>query len=470
MTSILGGGLGGLSSAYYLLRGGVHSSRIKLFESSSRLGGWIRSVEENGVTFECGPRTIRPVGEPGRNTLALLEELNLENAIIPILRSSPAAQRRLIYVRGQLHVLPSSFKSLFKKTSPFSRPLITALFHDLRTGKSLKSLEDESIYDFTKRRFGQEMADYAISPMICGICAGNAKEISVKFLMKDIFEKEQRYGGVIRGLLADRFSGKEKKATETLGKLASRARDEKWAIYSLEGGLETLPETLKKHLQSKDVSISLESDCEEINFSPNGINLSFKDKKEKSKSVISTLPAYKLAEIVRKQHPKLGEMLSGIPYVDVGVVNLHFSSPDALKEKGFGFLAAPSENIPILGVIFDSCCFDMKDSTVLTVMMGGHWFKQHFGESPTEDTLLSTARKYLKDILKIEDDPENVRVNILKKCIPQYVIGHHARVEAIREYLRDQKLPLGLAGAAYDGVGVNDVILSARKAAEQHFS
>uniref|UniRef100_A0A1B0GNK9 Protoporphyrinogen oxidase n=1 Tax=Phlebotomus papatasi TaxID=29031 RepID=A0A1B0GNK9_PHLPP len=470
MPTILGGGLSGLAAGYYLLRKGIPGSQIKLFEASSRLGGWIKSTRnrEHGIIFESGPRTIRPIGVNGRNTLALLEDLQLEKQIVPILKTSAAAQRRLIYVNNQLHVLPSNLKGLFRKQTPFSRPLISALLHDISTGKSSESLPDESIYNFAKRRFGQEIADYAISPMICGICAGNAKEISVKFLMKDLFAKEQKHGGVVKGLLASAFAQGAKKAPEAPSELANRAKAEKWSIYSLQGGLETLPRALESHLQAENVLTRTNKDCLGITFRPNGAELTFREGVEEVDSVISALPSYKLAELVRNQHPELSEMLSGIPYVDVGVVNMHYSSGNVLKEQGFGFLAAPAEKIPILGVIFDSCCFDLGSNTVLTVMMGGAWFREYFGATPTEEDLLATAQTYLKKILKIDQKPTSTKVNILRKCIPQYIVGHHDRVEAIRKYLVTQKLPLHLCGAAYDGVGINDVILSAKTAVEAY--
>lgn len=103
--------------------------------------------------------------------------------------SHPTAKNRMIFVNGKLHTLPSSPSQLFIRQPPFSKPLAAALLHDLKAKK--KTLDDESIYSFVERRLGRELADYAISPMICGICAGDAKQISVKFLMKSLFEWEQ---------------------------------------------------------------------------------------------------------------------------------------------------------------------------------------------------------------------------------------------------------------------------------------
>lgn len=96
-------------------------------------------------------------------------------------------------------------------------------------------------------------------------------------------------------------------------------------------------------------------------------------------------------------------------------------------------------------------------------MMGGAWFEKYFGTNPTEEHLMSVALEQLKTILKINEDPIAQNVSILKNCIPQYIVGHDERVECIKDYISENKLPLGLCGASYEGVGVNDVILSAKK-------
>jgi oxygen-dependent protoporphyrinogen oxidase len=171
-----------------------------------------------------------------------------------------------------------------------------------------------------------------------------------------------------------------------------------------------------------------------------------------------------LAELMKAQHPRLAEELSNIKFVNVGVINLQYNNPNLLgNNTGFGVLVPPIEQLPILGVIFDSCCFDIKNSTVLTAMVGGRWFEDYFGQNPTKEQLLDTVLKNVDKILGIKEKPDLYNVNILHKCIPQYVTGHLKRVENIKNYIRDKKLPLSLAGASYDGVGVNDVIFSSKE-------
>ncbi|XP_053952435.1 protoporphyrinogen oxidase [Anastrepha ludens] len=466
MATVLGAGMSGLSAAYYLLKRFGYPATI--YEASNRVGGWIRTEKhtDKGFIFEVGPRTIRPKGIPGANTLNLIEELQLP--VDPVMSWEPAAKNRMIYAKGQLCMLPNSLSGVFKTLPPFSKPLISQIKLDLSAGRKKLKFADESIYDFVERRFGAEMANYAISPLICGICAGDAKEISVRFLMNDLFEKEQKWGGIIKGVLFEKMFGKKEKTAvegifaEAMPKLYEKAREEKWSMYRVPDGLETLPRTLSNYLRENDVKMQFSAECREIIFSRDGAKMNVKGRDIDPKHIISSLPSYKLASCVKNQHPSLAALLMSIPYVDVAVVNLQYNTKELFKMKAFGFLVPPIERLPILGVIFDSCCFDMEGNTVLTVMMGGSWFEENFGKDPTPKKLLDTALQHLELVMGITEEPRLSRVNVLKKCIPQYTVGHKQRVADIRRYISHYKLPLTLCGAAYDGVGINDVILSAR--------
>lgn len=298
-TAILGGGIGGLSAAYYLARAATaaattHSTThshppssaphsITLYETARRLGGWI-GTEQNaahGLRFERGPRTIRPVGERGANTLRMCADLQLDEQLIAVSRSHIAAQNRMIYANGALHSLPSSLGSLFRRLPPFSRPLIAAAWHDVRTGRSGgATLRDESIYDFAERRFGAETAKYLVSSMICGICAGDARQISVRFLMAELFEQEQRHGGVLKGWLYGKLFGGAKakaQAAETAAAesrgllmeaehcgLVDRAAAERWSVYSFREGLEQLPQRLAERVERQGVSIERGADAQAL--------------------------------------------------------------------------------------------------------------------------------------------------------------------------------------------------------------
>lgn len=475
MSIVLGGGISGLSAAYYLLKQTNFSNAPKLFEASHRLGGWIKtdiSPADSRVRFECGPRTLRPTGVKGLNTLELCSELGLDNEILPISRTHPAAKNRMLAVDNGLHLLPSSIMGMLRTKSPFKKPLIYALVHDLTHSYVGEPLNDDSIYNFTERRFGTDIAKYLISSMICGICAGDAKEISVKFLFKEFFENEQLYSSVCKGIyqktlksLSDKNANINSTENNAPSQLVSRSMAERWSVYSMNNGLEKLPTTLSNLLESNGVQLEANSKCEDIEFGQNGVNVVINGKTHETDCLVSSLPAFEIGKLVKKQHPQLADDLLAIPYVDVAVINLQYSGKNLLAKPGFGFLVPPVEDSPILGVIYDSCCFEMGENTVLTVMMGGKWFRERFGNG-NEHELYEKAIEQIRLILKIQQKPDAFKVNILRQCIPQYVVGHFDRIERIFKYIEQNQLPLKLCGSAYNGVGVNDAIYSAKEAIE----
>ncbi|XP_031617641.1 protoporphyrinogen oxidase [Contarinia nasturtii] len=476
MTIVLGGGISGLSAAYYLLKQSKVSHAPKLFEASHRFGGWIKtdvSSNDRRVRFECGPRTIRPKGVKGLNTLQLCSELGLNNDVLPIKSSHPAAKNRMLVVNNELCMLPSTLAGAFKTLPPFTRPLIYGFYHDFRHKYTDKPLMDDTIYNFTERRFGKEIADYLISSMICGICAGDAKEISVKFLLKDLFDYEQKHQSVLMGIYnksLERILQKNVATSPTNSEpiqnceLVKQSITQKWSIYSMNDGLEKLPKTLSDHLKSNGVELNTNAKCENIEFGTNGANVTINGKSYETDQLVSSLPAFELGKLVKKQHPQLADELLAIPYVDVAVINLQYSgNKNLLKTPAFGFLVPPAQNLPILGVLFDSCCFDMGENTVLTVMMGGKWFHERFGNGNEQD-LYEKAIEQIQRILKIDQRPDAFKVHILRQCIPQYIVGHFDRIDRIMRYIEQNKLPLKVCGTAYDGVGVNDAIYSAKMA------
>ncbi|KAF6214204.1 hypothetical protein GE061_008943 [Apolygus lucorum] len=310
------------------------------------------------------------------------------------------------------------------------------------------------------------MADYLVSAMICGICAGDAKDISVKFLMPRLFDMEQKDRSVMVGMVKDILDKKKLKPSTPSGALNSKAEKEHWSIFGFEGGMETFPRALSDKIISKGVDIKLETRVSKISLGSHSVKCHIGNDVHEGDKVVSCLPANNLAELLKDDHPILSNELSGIPFVDVAVVNLAYKGK-RLEKDAFGFLIPPSQNVPILGVIFDSCNFDAGDWTVLTVMMGGAWFNKYFSSDVKKEELLELAVSKTQEILHIEGQPAAHHVSIMKNCIPQYVVGHYDRINRIESYIKDKKLPLSLVGSSFTGVGVNDVILSARRAVEQ---
>ena len=152
------------------------------------------------------------------------------------------------------------------------------------------------------------------------------------------------------------------------------------------------------------------------------------------------------------------------------VVNFYYSKPDLLPVHGFGYLlprSLPLDQNPerALGVIFDSDATIGQDEvpgTKLTVMMGGHWW-DGWNTYPDEDEGTYMAKAVLARHLGIIAEPQMVQVALQKECIPQYTVGHAARMGKAHQSLLDNfQGRLKVAGNSYTGVGLNDCIRAAQ--------
>jgi len=460
---ILGGGVAGLAAAHYALTASAFK-KIVILESSSRLGGWIKTIRHSdGVLFEKGPRTVRPAGPQGANTLALVNEIGLAESVQPVLQSHPSSKNRLVLANGTLHKLPSNLASVFKKLPPFSRPLAFAAIKDLVTPRV--KCEDISLYEFVSRRLGKDVADYAIDPMIRGICAGDSKQVSVHFIANYLHQCEQQTGRISFGVLRDYaklpFSSPVISPNEKLD-LVKRARSEKWAVWGLENGLETLIERLHILNSQNGVEIITNASVEDISLSGKKLHICYNSSEIACDKLIIAVPAFQAAQLVQGLSGDLSNILASIPFVDVAVVNLEFQG-NVLDHQGFGFLVPSNQPEQLLGCIYDTCTFPQGKRTVLTAMIGGAWYQEMVGKK-SKNEVEEMAIKEISKILKISQLPVKSNTSLLSQCIAQYTVGHRGRVAKARQVIHTSRLPISIAGSSYDGVGINDTIMSAKKA------
>jgi len=156
------------------------------------------------------------------------------------------------------------------------------------------------------------------------------------------------------------------------------------------------------------------------------------------------------------------------------VVNLYYSNPALLPVHGFGYLiprSVPWNQNPerALGVVFDSDANVGQDTvpgTKVTVMLGGHWW-DGWDSYPDEAEGAAMAKAILKRHLKIEEEPVVINVALQRECIPQYTVGHEARMKkAHSELMKGFKGKMAVAGNSYTGVGLNDCVRAAKDLAD----
>lgn len=468
--AVLGGGLAGLTAAYYLKREGFNNQSIHIIEANSRTGGWIQSsVDGNRSIIELGPRTIRGRGNSANNTYNLIRDLGIEGSIRNV---GVDAIARYIYVNGNIHKLPTSvWKALFTVNQPFAKPWIYYILRECFTFQNnLIKTDDENAYDFFCRTYGKEFADYIISPLLCGVSGGNAKDMSVRFMFGSLYEAERKHGSVGIGLLKETINSywnhkivKDSEMTNVT-KIPS--------VYYLEGGLQTLIDALNVKNELQEININLNTPCTKIHFHKDNnyaeIVLS-NGQQMRCSHIISALPAYRLASLFcGKSHSKLTQLLNSIPMTSIVTVDLSYDDPNVIScYKGFGVLCSPLEKLSLLGIIFNNYIYGHNDSVDLTVMMGGYCFDKYFVNNSkyiSKEELVLIAKDHVKRVLNIQSLPNTHRVRILDNCIPQYTVGHYHRVLKIQEYIADNRLPLTLVGSSYQGISINDVIYTSMSA------
>jgi len=459
---ILGGGISGFSAAHTILKHAKVPCQITVLEKQHRAGGWLQSSRyDDGIVIEHGPRSARSTGDVALQALAMISELNVDDKVIGIPQSNDAAKRRFVYANGKMNTLPSTFASILRKKEPFSKSLLSVLMKEAFVKKSTSN-EDESVYSFFQRRFGKEIADYMSDPLCRGIFGGDARELSLKSCFPILHEYEENHGSVVRGMM---FS---KKGNQDLGNstLVQKAKSEKWVSWSMENGLQTLPDIWSDNLKSKGVNVLLDRGCTEIDISTyNKIKCHTHEGIFEADRLISSLPGSALSPLLKNYDSNLSDLVGSIKYANMAVISLEYEN-SKIPHSGFGFLAPSSEPIDILGMTFDSLLFPQftKNSSVVTVMAGGAWFHSLFGMPENADVskIKELAIQSVRDILHIKEDPKRVVCKIQRDCIPQYTLGHQARAKAIQNYIKTNDIPLTIVGNLYGGVGVNDCIINSR--------
>lgn len=444
---VLGAGISGLSLSWFLKKRYGNQINIKILEKSSRVGGWIQTKSKGGFLFEQGPRSCRTKGN-GLETLKLIEELQLQDEVIT---ADLSANKRFLYTNKQLTPLPDGIFSFL--LSPYFKPIMKALWQDWHAPKGVG--KDESIYDFISRRLGPKIAEGLFDPLVTGIYAGDIKELSIRSCFPVFFEWEQNYGGLVKALL---LKQKHQKSVHSpfIQEIA------KHSIFTLKEGLESLPLKLAKKLNAE---ILLESEVVSLKMQGSKINIKLlNDFNLTADYVFSTLPTYALNSLIHDDCPEGAQILQTIPYTTVTTCNLGYRD-NLLKQKGFGYLIPSKEKEEILGTVWDSSVFPQQQKkmhTSLTVMLGGVYHPKI--KTLSNNEILKKSQAAISKHLGIHSIPTESHVNCSYLAIPQHLVGHLDKLNALQKCILN-KLPLLTLLGSYFSVSINDCIANAKKVA-----
>lgn len=455
--AIIGGGISGLAAAFALeepRRTGAEVGYV-LYESSSQLGGVLRTEHIDGCVVEAGPDSFvseKPWAADLARALGLGDQL---------IGSNDADRKTYILTRGRLvvmpdglmfmvptKILPTGFSPLFSWKTKLR--MAQELFHPPGAVE-----HDESVAAFVERHYGAEMVDRLADPLLSGVYGGEAASLSVRAVLPRFAEMERTHGSLGRAMLAARK------------KMSAGPRNPAPPLFtSLKNGMQHLAETVVSRLTGS--SLLTDAPVQALQREAGGWVVSAGMQSDQFDGVIVALPAPAASQVLRMASPELSAELGAVQYSSSITVGLGYDREvRQVLPPGFGFLVPRSEGRQLLAATFVHNKFPHRapeDRALLRCFFAGLNAESVWPFA--DDQIVGIVRKELQQILGLRAEPLFARVYKWKSAMAQYGVGHLDRLDRI-ERLRQQLPGLALAGNGYRGIGVPDCVRSGRDAARQ---
>ena len=327
--AVIGGGITGLAAAWTLSKEAPARTRVVLFEAEGRLGGKIRTDEFGGGYIEAGPDSFLARHSWG---VDLCRELGLADELVP-----PSVFGAALWIDGRLRSIPARlfFGIPTRPAACLSAPLTwrgraRALGDLVRPGPL--SGDDVSVAAFVRHRFGAEVLDRLVDPLLAGTRAGQPDEISLAAALPQIDAIARSNKSVMRGL--------RKQSRD--GSLAEGPPP----FLAIRGGMQRLIEALQRELTEK-VEFRTGVPVESIRKSDGGYELTGREPL-RAQSVIVTAPAYDAARLLHDLSPVASRLLAGIEYTPSVSVTLSFPHGRIEVPPGTSGVLVPEGSGPTL--------------------------------------------------------------------------------------------------------------------------
>ncbi len=466
---VVGGGLAGLAAAESLVR---HAS-VTLIEPSGRLGGMVATVRCGGWLVERSADSFLAARPEG---IAMVQRLGLSSELVGVNRR---VRRALIYHAGRAIPVPAGFRLLApgqigsilstSLLSPLAKlRMLAERFVPIRQAVS-DAYDDETLEHFAVRRLGRQVFERLVQPLVAGIWTADPARLSMAAACPEFLEMEQHCGSLWAG---ERVRLRGTKADQQ----ATGARYGQFV--TLASGMETLPLRLGEHLDQAGVCRITASATRLARRIDGGWDVSLEPTSAlppshgsggpvvQADGVVLAVSAAAAATLLTTVDKPLADALAGIEYAGSAIVSLGFARSDVAHPLDAAGMVVPrGEHRRILAVSFLSEKFPGRAPpgfVLLRVFVGGALDPE--AAQLDDAQLTSMVIRELADMLGVRGDPRLVQIDRWSHAMPQYHIGHRHRIAQIHERLSFVR-GLALAGAAYEGVGIPQVIASGQAAA-----
>ncbi len=423
---VVGSGISGLSTAEWL--GTEHE--VMVLEAGPHPGGNVQSETVDGFVFDKAANGWLD-NEP--LVAQLIERIQATDQVLKAQDGT-----RYVVQDGRLVALPMKPQEfLLSPVLPWWAKLRIALepFIGRHAG-------EETVAQFVRRRLGQQALENLVGPMVSGVYAGDPEQLSLDACFPRLRELETEHRSLILAMRA----------------LKSDNAGPSGKLTTLHGGAGELTRRLACRLDTR---------CDQpvTRLERHGEGWRVGD--HEADAVVLACPAWASADLVRGLDLQLAASLEAIPYVGVAVVCSGLPRAGWSPPQGFGALIPQKEGFGILGTLFTGHIFPghaPEDGVALRSILGGALNPMQATLPPAE--LGAIARKENERLLGKLPPARVERVYQHGRGIPQYVLGHPARVASIRE--REAQHPgLFLTGNHLHGIGVKNCVADSKRCADR---
>ncbi|MGV9252408.1 protoporphyrinogen oxidase [Streptomyces sp. NPDC003697] len=447
---VVGAGIAGLAAAHRLLHRGA---RVTVLEASDRVGGKLLPGEVAGVRVDLGAESML-ARRPEAVTLA--REVGLTDRLQP-----PATSTASIWTRGALRPMPKGHVMGVPGTASalagvLSEEGLRLIGRDAELPRT-EIGEDVAVGAYVAARLGREVVDRLVEPLLGGVYAGDAYRISMRSAVPQLFRAARAHDSLTEAV----------RAVQTEAAAAQRTGP---VFTGIEGGVGRLPLAVADSVRRRGGEIVTGAPVTELRRrAEGGWRVVAGGRTLRADAVVVAVPAPAAAALLRAESPAAAAELGAVEYASMALVTLAYRRGEADLPEGSGFLVPPVDGRTIKASTFASrkwgwIAEEDPDTVVVRTSVG------RYGETgilQRDDAhLVDVSRHDLREATGLDAEPLETRVTRWTDGLPQYPVGHHARVARIREHVAG--LPgLAVCGAVYDGVGIPACIAGAYAAVDQ---
>ncbi|MEH1058193.1 protoporphyrinogen oxidase [Micromonospora sp. CPCC 206171] len=451
-VAVVGGGIAGLAAAVRLRDRAPAGTEITVYEQSGALGGKLRTGELAGQPVEFGAESFLMRDPAGGESAAvtLIRRLGLAERIV-----HPTVGQAALAVDGGLRPVPGGtlvgVPGDLERVATVAKPAADA---DRDGGRPLLGPdEDVAVGTLVRARLGDEVVDRLVDPMLGGVYAGRADDLSLVTTMPALARAARVEHTLTGAVRAAQAAAPRAPGAPVFGTLA--------------GGLSTLVEAAAT---ASGATIRLHAAVRELAPIAHGWRLTVGPTRDpelvEADAVVLALPARPAARLLAPIAAEVATTIGGLDYASVALVTLALPDPELPALSGF--LVPATEGLLIKASTFFTTKWGhlaRPDGIALVRASVGRYGDETSLHLADAD-LVATVHRELSGVLGVAlPAPLASHVQRWGGALPQYAPGHGDRVAAARTALRAAHPTLVLAGAGLDGVGIPVCVRSGETAA-----